>query len=166
MRRKHAFPAMFFIINERLCSPPYGTLFCAAPFLSPHPAPSFPPSPFPQPVNQWSWLSPDGRQAVSHQQWKRGLILCLSLLLFMPPCLLKFFHLMVSVASLGPPHTPHTQLSAFPTVPVQFVFSPVEVAAVAGICPKKGKLLQTWLLWCHKARLSWPWGGRPGIINK
>lgn len=113
MGRKHAFPAMFFIINERLRSPPYGTMFCAAPFLSPHPAPSFPPSPFPQPVNQWSWLSPDGRQAVSHQQWKRGLILCLSLLLFMPPCLLKFFHLMVSVASLGPPRSPPSPLSLY-----------------------------------------------------
>lgn len=45
MQRKHAFPGMFFIINERLRSPLYGSMFCAAPILSPRPAPSFPPSP-------------------------------------------------------------------------------------------------------------------------
>lgn len=116
MRRKHAFPATFFIINERLHSPPYGTMFCAAPILSPGPGPSFPPSLSPQPVNQGSWLSPDGRQAVSHQQWKQGLILCVSLLLFMPTCLLKFFHLVVPVASPSALllHCPST-VSVFPS---------------------------------------------------
>lgn len=62
MQRKHAFPGMFFIINERLCGPLYGSMFCAATILSSLPAPSFPPSP--RPVNQRSWLSPYGRQSV------------------------------------------------------------------------------------------------------
>lgn len=45
MQRKHTFPGMVFIINERHCGPLYGRMFCAAPILSSGPAPSFPPSP-------------------------------------------------------------------------------------------------------------------------
>lgn len=59
-----------------------------------------------RPVNQTSWLSLDGRQSLSHYQWKWGLVLCLPLPLFMPPCLLKFVH----VYSLSPPPSPTGQL--------------------------------------------------------
>lgn len=63
MRRKHAFPAMFFIINERLRSPPYGTMFCAAPILSPRPAP-FPTLSFPSTCQSEIMIEP-GWQAGS-----------------------------------------------------------------------------------------------------
>lgn len=164
MRRKHAFPATFFIINERLHSPPYGTMFCAAPILSPGPGPSFPPSPSPQPVNQGSWLSPDGRQAVSHQQWKQGLILCVSLLLFMPTCLLKFFHLAVPVASPGSPPPP---LSSS-TVPLQFLFSPLRCClrgqhlSRGGQTPSRMATVVPWALALSPPRLECP----VSLINK
>lgn len=64
MRRKHAFPAMFFIINERLRSPPYGTMFCAAPFLSPHPCTRFPTLSFPSTCQSVIMIEP-GWQAGS-----------------------------------------------------------------------------------------------------
>lgn len=63
MWRKHAFPAMFFIINERLRSPPYGTMFCAAPILSPRPAP-FPTLSFPSTCQSEIMIEP-GWQAGS-----------------------------------------------------------------------------------------------------
>ena len=69
---------MFFIINERRRSPPYGSMFCAAPFLSRRPVPCFPPSPSP-PTCQSKIMIEPGWQAVSHQHGKWGLVLCLSL---------------------------------------------------------------------------------------
>lgn len=160
MRRKHAFPAMFFIINERLRSPPYGTMFCAAPILSPRPAP-FPTLSFPSTCQSEIMIEP-GWQAGSQPSAMKARPHSLSV----PPP----FHAPLP-PEVFPPHglcglSRSPPLSSASTVPVQSVFSPEEAAAVVSICPKKGKLLQTWLPWRHEAWLSQPWGGSPGIINK
>ena len=98
---------LFFIINEwELQSPRLDEVLCS----SHSKPPSFPPSSLPPPVNQRSWLSPDGRQSTISHESKA----CLSLLLFMAPCLLKFFHLFLSVASL----TPLPKLSQYSFPPV------------------------------------------------
>lgn len=104
---KTRFPFSLSLMSGR-CSPPNWMRFYAAPILS---LPLFPPSPLPPPVSQRSCLSPDGRQStISHESEA-----CLSLLLFMAPCLLKFFHLVLSVASLTP----------LPKLPqYSFVFAP------------------------------------------
>lgn len=78
MQRKHAFPGMFFIINERLRGPLYGSMFCAAPIRS-RPRPSFPPSLSPRPANQRSWLSPAGRQSVISNESEASFSVCPSL---------------------------------------------------------------------------------------
>lgn len=104
---KTRFPYSLSLMSGR-CSPPTRDEGLCSSILS---LPLFPPSPLPPPVNQRSWLSPDGRQStVSHESEA-----CLSLLLFKAPCLLKFFHLMLPVASLTP----------LPKLPqYSFVFAP------------------------------------------
>lgn len=102
MQRKHASPGMFFIINERLLSPPYGSMFCAAPFLSCRPVPCFPPSPSP-PTCQSKIMIEPGWQAVSHQHGKWGLVLCLSLPPFSCPLASWSFSASPSPWPLGPP---------------------------------------------------------------
>lgn len=157
MQRKHAFPGMFFIINERLRGPLYGSVFCAAPILSSRPAPSFPPSPSPGPVNQRSWLSPDGRQSVISNESEASLSLSVP-----PP-----FH-----APLPPRVFPShllCGLSVPPSAPLLSLYSlcfpPEEVTSVVSVCPKEGEH-QTWLSRSHKARCARPHRGRPGIIYK
>lgn len=160
MQRKHASPGMFFIINERLLSPPYGSMFCAAPFLSPRPVPCFPPSPSP-PTCQSKIMIEPGWQAVSHQHGKWGLVLCLSLPPFscplaswsFPPHLLRgpsvppspTLLLPCCPCTVPPPH-PLLWKSRLRTVPVQ--------------------TSSKWLPRCHRALPARPQRGRPGIINK
>lgn len=145
MRSKHAFPAMFFIINERLHSPPHGKMLCAALILSSRPALPFPPS---LPLNLSIRDHDLARMAGSQPSAMKARPHSLVLLLFMPLCLLKFFYLTVTVASLGPP------LSSYSTVAVQFVSAPVEAASVVSIHMKEVKLFQTWLPLCHKVWLA------------
>lgn len=138
MQRKHASPGMFFIINERLLSPPYGSMFCAAPFLSPRPVPCFPPSPSP-PTCQSKIMIEPGWQAVSHQHGKWGLVLCLSLPPFSCPLASWSFppHLL-----RGPsvPDSPAPLLSLYSPPPPP---PPLEVTSADSTCPNFFKMAAT-----------------------
>lgn len=99
MQRKHAFPGMVFIINERLCGPLYGRMFCAAPILSSGPARSFPPSPpLHLSIKDHDWA----RMAGSPSSAVKVRPSFPSLPLFMPPYHLKFFHLAFFMAPQQP----------------------------------------------------------------
>lgn len=141
MQRKHASPGMFFIINERLLSPPYGSMFCAAPFLSRRPVPCFPPSPSP-PTCQSKIMIEPGWQAVSHQHGKWGLVLCLSLPPFSCPLASWSFSASPSPWPLGPPlpDSPAPLLSLYSPPPPP---PPLEVTSADSTCPNFFKMAAT-----------------------
>lgn len=159
MQRKHASPGMFFIINERLLSPPYGSMFCAAPFLSRRPVPCFPPSPSP-PTCQSKIMIEPGWQAVSHQHGKWGLVLCLSLPPFSCPLASWSFSASPSPWPLGPPlpDSPAPLLSLYSPPPPLLWKSRLRTVPV--------QTSSKWLPRCHRALPARPQRGRPGIINK